>query len=179
MIIAISGKKRSGKNTVANLISKEFYDICSVEQFALADPLKQEICKVFNVTIPEIETNKGMFRELLQAWGLFRRRFNGDKYWLELLLRKLTRSNARIMIVTDVRFQNEFNILKAAGALMVRVNRTFDDKDPHPSENGLEENGFDYTIDNDGDEQDLVKKTKELITYIHNDIQTRQLPNSK
>jgi len=79
-------------------------------------------------------------------------------------------------IITDMRFPNEMDAVKAKGGITIRVNRpysttggngipaTFSQTQFHPSETALDDHEFDYVIDNDGSISDLIDKVKEILT---------------
>lgn len=72
-------------------------------------------------------------------------------------------------IITDVRFPNEYDAVKANGGLILRVNRPgygtsmLDLATAHPSETALDGHKFDHVIDNNGDLEDLKKKVWEML----------------
>lgn len=67
-------------------------------------------------------------------------------------------------IVTDVRFPNEAKAIKAAGGVIVRVNRiTKKPVNSHPSEVALDNWDFDFIVNNDGDIDDLLEPARMLI----------------
>src|ERR1019366_6100180 len=121
ILIGISGKKLTGKNTVARFISSNTTLKC--EEFAFADSLKNEVAQICKVSRDELERNKPKFRTLLQAWGVYRRESLGEDYWVKQLIIKLLKSEAELALITDVRFQNEAGYIKEMGGSLVRVSR--------------------------------------------------------
>jgi len=81
-------------------------------------------------------------------------------------------------IITDVRFGNEVEAVKARGGTLIRVNRKryveykgqmVEAEDMHPSECSLDfYKSFDYTIDNNG----TLEELKEEVTKIYKEIIT-------
>jgi hypothetical protein len=79
-------------------------------------------------------------------------------------------------IITDMRFPNEMEAVKAKGGITIRVNRpysttggngipaTFSQTQFHPSETALDNHEFDYVIDNNGTISDLIDKVKNILT---------------
>jgi hypothetical protein len=165
IILAISGKKYSGKNALANAITN--IAACTTEQFAFAHRIKAEVAKAFDTTTAEIETNKPMYREILQAWGSLRRQRDGIDYFVEKVFRKLTRTNAELVMITDVRFYNEIELLKQANAHTIRIHRMSTMEDNHISETALDDYKFDYIVDNNNDLYDLQKKAIELCKHFN------------
>ena len=89
-------------------------------------------------------------------------------------------------IITDMRFPNEMDAVKAKGGITIRVNRPRycegctltnlesqdcfdciiyqeDYHNMHPSETSLDGAHFDYVIDNNGSIQDLIQKVTEIL----------------
>lgn len=85
-------------------------------------------------------------------------------------------------IITDTRFPNEAEAIKARGGVVVRVERGFDDldlgpiqmriqRDPstlHASETGLDDWKFDYVINNNGTLEELQEAVKTLLINMEN-----------
>ena len=71
-------------------------------------------------------------------------------------------------IITDIRFPNEMDAVKAKGGITIRVNRTNRWNKPqdieHTSETALDNHEFDFVIDNNGTISDLIDKVKEILT---------------
>ena len=73
-------------------------------------------------------------------------------------------------IITDMRFPNEMQSIKANGGITIRVVRPNYKEVPldlHPSETALDGVTFDYEIINDGTLEDLVKKVEDIILHIN------------
>jgi ribulose bisphosphate carboxylase small subunit len=99
---------------------------------------------------------KEQFRILLQWWGTeYRRRLFRDDYWLVALSKKIEQyqNEDAIVVITDIRFPNEFEYIKSLGGHMVRIARPDLNQsgDAHFSETALDnEENFDTFIDNNG-----------------------------
>jgi hypothetical protein len=73
-------------------------------------------------------------------------------------------------IITDMRFPNEMQAVKANGGITIRVVRPSDKEIPldlHPSETALDDAEFDYEIINDGTIEDLKEKVEGIILHIN------------
>lgn len=72
-------------------------------------------------------------------------------------------------IITDMRFPNEFKAVKDRGGITIRVNRTYENPckniplHEHPSETALDNEIFDYHIDNDGTMEELIEKVRVIL----------------
>lgn len=156
-IISLSGKKQSGKSTIASLIKDVLihkgFNESQIHLLAFADCLKEELSEAMNVSLDFIETNKTKLRPLLQCWGTeFRRELVDKDYWVRKLFTKLIElPNNSFVVISDSRFLNEVKMLKEVDALLVRVKRNNDIVDDHRSETELDTFvGWDSIIENNG-----------------------------
>lgn len=98
-----------------------------------------------------VKPEQGKPRTLLQWWGTDYRRAQDPDYWVKALMRRLETEDMDLALVTDVRFPNEVDAIRAAGGCVVKVTRTTapDIKVPaHPSEDVLEGfMGWDYQLE--------------------------------
>lgn len=139
LLIGLSGKKRSGKDTAANMIRVALpqYNVVTLS-FAL--PLKAMVARSYNVSIEQLENEKARWRKALQFTGSYCRELYGDDYWIRQLNTELNKCDDNdVVIVTDVRYVNEANYIRKLGGVVVRVNRpNVDTFDMHSSETELD-----------------------------------------
>lgn len=165
MIIGISGKKGSGKNTVSALINTYAYGFFEEKQFA--STIKAMVSVLIHCEGEDLEdqdfkntpvswldkTPRFLLQTLGTEWG---RDLVDKDVWVKSLLSSYT--NEQDWIITDVRFPNECSEIKKLGGKLVRVERTHFN-DTHPSETALDGyNDWDYIINNNGSLGDLDKK---------------------
>lgn len=165
MIIGLSGKSGAGKTTLAQMIEREF----GYTRVSFADGVKEEV-KAFllasnldvedknlwgtqadrNMVIPGY--NGKTYRELLQWWGTdYRRRFYGEDYWTQQLMKKM--SDGGKYVIDDMRFPNEADACKQLGGFVVRIHRPDLVEPPgitHVSETALDDYLFDRYVLNNG-----------------------------
>jgi len=173
--ITLYGRKRVGKNTVANAI-RQYVDqhkmSWKIKEISFAKPLRQILGilydipdeflyddsskdRVVDVTWEEINIDNGKsgrmtYRELLQAMGtdLFREQWSNN-IWALIPFRKQYPENSLILI-TDARFENELRMSKKHGGInihIIRPGKTKAQTDTHASENQeIPEKLFDFTI---------------------------------
>jgi len=169
-LVGISGKKHSGKDTMAQAFITTLSDI-KVIRMAFADPLKDEVCKACGVTREFLEANKSLFRPILQWWGTeFRRKLFGENYWIDRTFERIAVSVADVVLITDMRFKNEMAAVeKWPAGVTIRIERIGQDvKDPHPSEVDLDDATFDYKLSNVSDlstfEHDCARFANRVLT---------------
>lgn len=207
MLVSFSGLIGSGKDTIADYL-------CTVHGFkraSFAASLKDVVAIVFSwdrEMLDGITTSSRIWREqrdewwsnrlgmeitprwVLQHWGteVCRDGFHKD-IWAACLENKLRTATDNV-VITDCRFKNELDAVKAAGGITIRVTRgpnpewwddavafnqgdhhigwamakyRLQDLGIHPSEYssvGLE---YDYHINNDGTLEELYGKVNDLV----------------
>ena len=142
-IIGICGPARSGKDTLADSFIEIFKEYkVKTQKLSFAQELKYE-CKSFvkrtlGIDIfTEVTEEKDIIRPLLVTWGTHVRRKLNDNVWIDALAKRM-HSN-KIIIISDVRFENEFNWIKERGGKIVFINRTLPDGTLVPNANEEEE----------------------------------------
>lgn len=170
MLIGISGKKRSGKDTVGAMVvewlNEHGFDAAQV---AFADQLKDEVAEATGVNRRMQEMDKERWRPILQWWGVeFRRHYFGQDYWVSKMTQKLLAMDEDVAVVTDVRFRDEADFIRASGGFVVRVERETGLQDGHSSETDLDGySGFQTTLSNDGTLDDLEEKVYRFMSQMH------------
>ncbi len=184
MIIGICGKKRSGKDTVADILVKEY----GFSKYAFADPIK-EICKT--AFFWDDERMNGLDKEVYDPqWGLSPREamqrigtelfqvelgeylpnfkeINGRslwvrrfKYWYENI------NDNQNVVVSDVRFLHEHQILKSLDFVFLKIERPSTISDSHASESAIDSLSYDHLIKNNQGLGDLAIKTHQLVNIL-------------
>jgi len=171
MIIGISGKKRSGKDTVFSMIDAITAHEVRTTRTAFGDQIKQEIAESMGISADDINADKERFRPLLQWWGAeFRRGYCGEDYWIKKMRLAAAAWYARDwLIITDVRFPNEAELVRELNGVLIRVDRDRDTwLDDHNSETALDDyDHFDFRLKNDGSLDDLETAVVEIVSDIY------------
>jgi len=132
-IIAIAGNATCGKDTLFRALRHELqsHDPWSsggrVERIAFADALKDEVDDFLKRTIgiSAWTTNpdeKKLIRKFLIFWGTEFRREQDDMHWVKLSAEKMCDPNT-IYIVTDLRYENEYNWIKEREGTVIYLDR--------------------------------------------------------
>lgn len=170
-LVGIGYKKGSGKDTFAKMLSVHFNQ-CVITGFA--DALKHQVADVCGIEIEEIEKNKPLFRPMLQWWGTdFRRIYGKDEnYWIREMEYKYNiykRNSDELMIISDVRFPNEAEFVRAKEGYLIEMIRNTDSNDKHSSETSLDNyTGWNRCIDNTRTLEDLEKIAASVAEVIKN-----------
>ncbi len=168
VIIALSGKKGSGKNTVAKYISIYFYKNygmlhgVGVKEYAFADLLKEFCIDVLGLEksqcygsddkkntltkypwcmTPRYLKKHGLMtgRDVMQIFGTESVRQWFGNVWAEATVRRIRKENPRLAIITDNRFVNEADlVLEQPNAYLIRLTRSPFAEDEHASETSLD-----------------------------------------
>ena len=179
MIIAICGHKFSGKSTVARLL----HNATGYEVVSFADKLKDITCVLSGCTREQLEdydfkenelvpdylrpyclnAEKPTFRAFLQHFGSEVMRGINDNIWIDCTLSNCGGN----CIVSDCRFPNEANAVKARGGIVIKIMRPLAKaSDSHQSETLIDEIGADYTLWNDSTLENLVANVDSLVRLL-------------
>ena len=217
-IIALSGWKRSGKDTVAQYL----IEVYGAERMGFADPLKDAVAREYGIDRSSIDDPalkeaplltmpvsprdafsrhvcEFMIKEFRSTEGLTPEAFIYDKsgeflgsfrlasaelkslplfwtrralcilkgstmrtadpdYWVKNAVKEMR--EGRLYVISDVRYENEVNALKATGAevITVRIERFETTESQDPSERDLDAYRFDYRINNRLDSGILLRE---------------------
>ena len=176
-LIGLSGRRGSGKDTVARLIQQlQPQRIWQVRSFG--DSIKSVCAALTGEEVAPYYTQRGKAElvptfkrtrgEMLQQVGQALRVWE-PLVWVDAFLAALPPD--AFVLVPDVRFANEADPIRARGGLMLRVegdplhqrgDGTRDDN--HPSETALDDYPhFAATIHNNGSRDDLTRQVRELL----------------
>ena len=169
-IIGVSGYARAGKDTIGDYLAENH----GFTKFAFADKLRETvhtlnpIVGIQSGAVPFVrwqdvindygydnykETDYGTeMRRLLQVMGTeVGREMISDTIWVD----ELNAAKGRV-VVTDLRFPNEYNKIKTLGGMVWRVDRAGTKPvNPHKSETAIDDKTWDAHFHNDGTLGDL------------------------
>jgi dephospho-CoA kinase len=175
MIIGLSGYARSGKDTVADILVKEY----AFERISFADPIRKILYELSPTVDGErlsdmvdqygwdIAKSKEEIREFLQVLGYSARMNIHEDVWIMAAFSKMRAD--RNYVIADVRFLNEANYIKKHGGEIWRVERPgVTAVNQHVSEWEMDNYPCDHGILNDGNLEQLRNLVKTL--YEHKEI---------
>lgn len=170
MIIGLSGYAQSGKDTVA----QHLIDNYGFTRIAFADPIREALLAL-DPTVPDYPALPGIklswlveksgwesvkqesqeVRKLLQRMGTeVGREMFGQNFWVDQAMSKA--NGIDNVVITDVRFPNEYDAIKQNGGQVWRVNKlNHQPANSHQSETILDDFNFDWSIPNYGTIEDL------------------------
>lgn len=167
VLIGVTGRARSGKDTLGAYL-ETFYQF---ERYAFAWPLKHGIRSMFGLdsrhTDGELKETpleilggrspRQVMQTLGTEWG---RTHVAPDIWVDLGVAKWleNRDAGRSLVITDVRFENEAQAIRGEGGVVIHVTRKAADAvTPHASEKGVQVEGMDITLANDGELADFYE----------------------
>ena len=174
-IIAIVGKKGSGKDTIGNIIKEldpEF------QQYSFAMPIKKVITDVFGIPNSQLEGRKEKEtpierwynkspRDLMKYVGdAFKEKINKN-IWIDILFDTI--KDKEKVVITDLRFKNEYDKCREKGVFIIKVVRPeINSSDTHISETDLDsisDSEYNAFISNSGTIEDMKPIIEKILKY--------------
>jgi len=128
MLLGISAFATAGKNTFASLLTQVVAPRV-VTEVAFADELKKELDPLFRAfggsAFETDPVKKKLLRPILVSHGMTKRLLTKGRYWVDKAepIVKKALAKGDIVLVTDVRFENEIDWLHSLGGQSVYLNR--------------------------------------------------------
>ena len=187
MIIGISGKAGSGKDTAAKMLevlyanpdisyedfaNKRYKNFADIQIVHFADSLKETAQVLFRIGEWETNTQEGKkttinwigktVRELLQGIGQGLRDTIDFDLWVKILFANT--EDWSNYIIADVRYPNEVYAIKERNGILLRIDRKGAGAGNHSSETALDDyKEWDVHIENNGSIEDLFEAMKIFI----------------
>lgn len=166
MLLGVTGKARSGKDTFAEMLAEELFNLTQKKfvLMAYATELKLRVQRDFDLSYEqlwggekEVEDKRypkgeGFWsaREILQSYGEYFR--SVDKlFWVNNLFKVIEEKEYSNVIVTDVRYPNEADPIKERSGYILRVTSDRNCIQKIHGENHISETAMDTYKDNDLD----------------------------
>jgi len=154
-IIAFTGLAQSGKTTAANVIP-------GVKILSFADPVKQIALTSFNWD--GVKDEKG--RRLLQVIGTECGRAYDYHIWVKKMREQIAiyAPIYKTIAIDDCRFNNESELVRELGGIVIEIIRPGCAPDGHASEAGISSQLIDKQIMNNGTLEQFKEKVRALIS---------------
>jgi dephospho-CoA kinase len=183
--IALTGRMRSGKDSVADYLARQY----GFARFAFGDGIRKVCRELFPDQFRNPDGSERKPRALLQGVGQAMRAFDPD-VWINRTLNEVNdwlRVNTIVetvkpnVVICDLRQPNEYARLRTEGFVIIRVNAsdetriqrmidagdTFDDDTlTHETEQHVDSFAVDYEIDNNGSLAELYAQVDEIMADI-------------
>lgn len=181
MIIGISGKAGSGKDTAAKMLevlyanpdisyedfaNRRYKNFADIQIVHFADTLKETAQVLFRISEWETNTQEGKkttinwigktVRELLQGIGQGLRDAIDPNLWVKILFANT--KDWSNYIIADVRYPNELEAIKERNGILIRIDRKDAGAGNHSSETALDNyKKWDVHIENNSSIEDLFE----------------------
>ncbi len=178
-IVGIHGRKGHGKNTTADILTEILggYTSGEIKQYAFADPLKRGLQTMFGLTDEQVfggekepvipwlgKSPRQLLQTLGTEWG---RTHVHSNVWVDATLQRIDTEAPTIALITDVRFPNEAQAIRARQGVVWQVIRPdLPESDGHPSEDGLDAMWINDTVHNSGTIKDLRQLVMQLVSRL-------------
>lgn len=188
MIIGLSGKKGSGKDTVADYLCDKYGFI----NYGFGDPIKKIAKTMFQFNDEQLYGDKkdvidikwgfkprDFFQKFGTEYGQFilpdhfptaftdidKRHFWVKCFW-NWYLEERKRDPTLKVVISDVRFLHEFTFLQDKGGYLIKIIRVTDNIDKHISENELDiltADEYHGILNNNGSKEELYVKIRDMV----------------
>jgi hypothetical protein len=156
IVVGLAGGKRVGKDTTAGILIEKFKNVYPVHTIAFADPIKDMLKVLLNYTgmndanfaslvncnekdtrlLPVVDsTYRTLAQTLGTEWG---REMIKGSLWVDVVRKRINRLEG-VIIVTDVRCENEASLIREMGGMVLHISRErgFESQDSHKTESGI------------------------------------------
>ena len=174
-VIAVTGLKGSGKNTVANHIIDLYKEKLQIKTVAFADPIRKQIEYIFKLDgtdkqydsfkrstmsfgVGYVGNSTIYARRAVREIGMLMRSYDETQF-VTYVHNKIVSEKDKVWIITDLRFENELDYLMSMNAFILKVARDVP-QDDHITENGINDKFCNVVLNNNGSEDDLRLQIK-------------------
>lgn len=172
-LIAFCGKIGSGKSTAATHLVDEY----GYAGLSFAKPLKAACRSLFGFTAPQVfgtqkekETIDAFWgfspRTALQQVGSALRNFNSELF-VQTAERQIIENSDAMYVISDLRYQNEVDMIKRRGGIIISIQRDCAQQQTHESEN-QQLYGINQHIENNCSLADLKSALDTLLKATNN-----------
>jgi hypothetical protein len=177
-VVALAGLPRSGKDTAA-----DWFVLRGYTRLQFSGPLKEAAAVLLDRPLSHMY-GEGYDREkIMPEWGFsvrwFLQRFGTEclreqirpDFWLLRMARAIQRISPAPVVITDLRFENEAEMVRGAGGIIIELRRPGIVGSSHASDAGVRP---DCTIDNDGTLADLADRIASTMLEYHHAATSRR-----
>lgn len=163
MIIGLHGAKGSGKDQFYRAIKAEYPDL-NIRKIAYADPIKNEVSRIFELqteeqydafkrsrvfyTLPRMLTHHVEGRQIVREIGMKMRSYDPTQF-VRYVEEEIAKDPTAVWCITDLRFDNELESIRKMNGLVVKIKRAGFEFDGHVTEIEFPNLACDIVIHND------------------------------
>ncbi len=171
-LVGLTGRIGSGKTAAAQILGRHGF-----RRLAFADPLKRMLQVLLSaghptvLPLPDKDSKPAMLggktvRQALQSLGTeWGRGMVSKDLWTDCARQAIAINvdNDGCVVIDDVRFDNEAQMIRDAGGVIIEISRSGVPVDTHSSENGVYPDLIDKVILNDGTLLELSDQLDSII----------------
>lgn len=164
IVIGLHGAKGSGKDQFYKAMKAAFPQL-DVRKIAYADPIKNEVCRIFDLadedqydafkrthlsyTLPGFLSHTVDGRQVVREIGMLMRRYD-EQQFVRYVEEEIRKAPDALWCITDLRFQNELNSIKNnLGGIVIKIKRGGFEFDGHATETEIPDSECSSVIHND------------------------------
>lgn len=148
MIIGLHGAKGSGKDQFYRAIKAEYPDL-NIRKIAYADPIKNEVCRIFELqteeqydafkrtlvsyTLPGYLTHHVEGRQIVREIGMKMRSYDPTQF-VRHVEDEIAKDPTAVWCITDLRFDNELESIRKLNGVVLKIKRSGFEFDGHVTE---------------------------------------------
>lgn len=182
-IIGICGKKRSGKDTIAKYLCDRY----GYEHHKISEDLKTIVKILFGFTDNQVENDEKDVKD--PKWGIAPREAMqfigteimqkeiqkllveknvGRNFWIHSFIEKHIINSSKLIVISDLRFIHEYEVLKNHKVYVIRVDRFFTpiSDNEHESEKEFLDIPYNVCINNTKGVEELQKELDNIFNQI-------------
>jgi hypothetical protein len=174
-LIGILGRSRSGKDTVANIITDIYPENYTIQRFA--QPIKNALREIYEFTPEQLEDDQKEVidfrynitpRQAMQEMTTHYLNKHGAGFFSDKVFAKFDNNipSGRGIIIPDVRYAHDIHQIRSRGGIVIKVIRS-DMTLKHLVENHIIDLSGDYEIINDATIQSLKDTVRKLFINIY------------
>lgn len=179
-IIALTGPKGSGKDSLATSICNQGHNARTI---AFADPIKKVVQHLFDLDPSSVEqydkfkrtrvnfqldgylSHSVDARHLVREIGMLMRGYDVNQF-ITYVLNECRHDPTKLWIVTDLRFDNEYEMIRHLNGRVIKIEREGFYYDGHVTEQGFDDSSVDYKILNQGSLADIDIHARTLLNSL-------------
>lgn len=170
LVLGLHGAKGSGKDEFFKIVDHHFPNL-NVRKVAYADPIKHEVCRIFNLVNEEeydlfkrthiqwtLKSGQAMpnqvhGRQVVREIGMMMRLYDENQF-VRYVESQIKSDPSALWCITDLRFNNEYASIKSIGGSVVKIVRPGFGYDGHITETEFADSKCSVVINNDKTLQD-------------------------
>lgn len=185
LVIGLCGAKGSGKDYFYHT-AKKMYPQLDVRKIAYADPIKNELCQIFELkseleydmlkrtpvhfTLADYTKREVAGRHIVREIGMLMRKYD-EQQFVRYVEEEIRKAPQALWCITDLRFDNELDSVRnRLDGFVVKIKRPGFVYDGHVTETELSDDVCHSIINNEGSIKHYEKQVQHVLNTIMHTI---------